>query len=88
MQKVFILIVLMVSSLFAGDRKSSTLDKARALIAKADTVLSQQAPVQELPSYTMAVIDPVTGQAFKVTKAPPPAVVQEEGKTSTAMLMK
>jgi hypothetical protein len=87
MQKVIILIVLMISSLFAGDHKSLTLDKARALIAKADTVLSQQFPVQELGSYTMVVLDPVTGQTFKVTKSPP-AVIADDGKTSTAMLLK
>jgi len=90
MQKVFILVVtLTVSSLFAGERKSATLDKARILLAKADVVLNRQAPAQELSSYTVAVIDPVTGQTFKVTKEPPPpAVVTEESTTSTAMISK
>lgn len=87
MKFILILLALMISSLFAGERKSLTLNKARALIAKADTVLMQQAPTQELGSYTMAVIDPVTGESFKVTKSPP-TTATDDSKTSTAMLMK
>lgn len=85
--KTLITVVIVVSSLFAGERKSSTLAKARAALAMADTVLNRQAAPVELSTYTVALKDPVTGETFKVSKAPPTVTVVEE-KTATAMLLK
>ena len=87
MKYIIILIALLITTLSAGERKSSTLDKARALIAKADTVLSQQAPSPELGNYTVASVDQTTGKVVKILVTPT-VVAEEEGKTSTAMLMK
>ena len=93
MKKILTIIALLALSVFAQDsltlkpvavQPKATLSKALKML---DVTLAALSKPTELQPYTLATVDPVTGNLVKVLVTPT-VVAEAEGRTSTAMLMK